>query len=193
MPRFLIVLNAGRDSSVQVHKVDDAKFLGECNGDLDDYASVVFGNDVEWMEVDKDTKFIFSNEFNVNLIMQGDLASHECNICGAMPRYFIDGVNGKTLYYCEDCGDFILLSDMAEALDLEVGEYEPPQKAEQPKPEEDKGLKTYVVDFELAGDVRVKAHDPDEAKQKAAEIGIDALVVQNSHYGENYTDEVKDE
>lgn len=55
-------------------------------------------------------------------------------------------------------------------------------------------MKTYIVDFELAGHVKVKARNKEEAIAKAEAMSIQELTegIQNTHYGENYVEEVED-
>jgi hypothetical protein len=55
-----------------------------------------------------------------------------------------------------------------------------------------KKLKTFVVDFALYGDVEVKAKNREEAIKKASELDDKEILegIQNTHYGEQYADEI---
>lgn len=51
-----------------------------------------------------------------------------CNICGEMPKWFIDGDNQKTVYFCDECaGDFDFANwvEILDVIGLEIGEYDP--------------------------------------------------------------------
>lgn len=105
---------------------------------------------------------------------------------------YVDGEfdNDKNWMQVSDATKFLV--DRNFSLKTEpIGEVLSATTTEEEPRTEDQGLKTYVVDFEFAGDVEVQARDEEEARMKASEVPIDRLIFQNTHYGEQYVDEVK--